>query len=72
MSAEWMQQRRDEFRNIVDTVHVRLDTVPHDSHWCPRCHSQIKNSEESIAKHLFICKLQDIVPNPKNVVSRLR
>lgn len=71
MSTEWIQQRRDELRNVTDTIRVSLDAPRDNSWWCPGCHSQIiKNSEVSIEKHLLLCKLKDIVPNPKNIVSR--
>eukprot|EP00029_Vermamoeba_vermiformis_P012998 TRINITY_DN7935_c0_g1_i1.p1 TRINITY_DN7935_c0_g1~~TRINITY_DN7935_c0_g1_i1.p1 ORF type:complete len:384 (-),score=96.24 TRINITY_DN7935_c0_g1_i1:189-1340(-) len=67
MSTAWIQQRRDELRTIADTIHVSLGAPSDSNWWCPGCHSQIKNSEVSIEKHLLTCKLKDIVPNPKHI-----
>ncbi len=70
MSNEWVQQRRDELNNIVETIPVRLDTEPHGSTWwCPRCHTQITGGESSVEKHYYSCKLTDVVPKPKDSVS---
>ncbi len=69
MSTEWIQLRRDELRSIVDDMHVSLVAPSNKNSWCTRCRSQINNSDTTIEKHLFSCKLKDIVPNPKNIVS---
>jgi len=70
MSTEWVQQRRDELNNIVESMNVRLGTEPTGGEWwCPKCHTQITGGDSCVETHYYSCRLKDVVPKPKGIVS---